>query len=265
MPPQGIFVRSGRWELAGYEASRYGEEVGDDYDVLYPGERRSTDAAIAMLAALALSRPERALLELGIGTGRLALPLVNLGVDVAGIDGSEVLVAQLRTKPGGHDIPVTIGDYRTTDIPGRHFSVVLLAINGIFDPRGVDAQLDIFRNAARHLTPGGFFVLETWVMTDAQRNGSWSVLPRYVGSAHVELQMARFDIDSNSIERTLVHVRKDGMNFVSVTDTYASPGELDIMARVTGFRRSARYGAWDGAEFTIASTNCVSVYERRSE
>ena len=98
-------------------------------------------------------------------------------------------------------------------------------------------------------------------MTEAQRNGSWSVLPRYVGATHVELQMARYDIDRNSIERTLVHIRGGGMNFVSVTDTYASPGELDIMARVTGFRRYARYGAWNGAEFTVASTNCVSVYE----
>lgn len=143
--------------------------------------------------------------------------------------------------------------------------MVVLAFNGIFDPRGMDAQLDIFRNAASHLGRGGFFVVETWVMTDAQRNGNWSLLPRYVGDHHVELQMARFDIDSTPIERTLVHIRSDGTNFVSVSDTYASPGELDIMARVTGFRRCARYGAWDGAEFTVASTNCVSVYERRPD
>jgi SAM-dependent methyltransferase len=214
---------------------------------------------------LTRSRPERALLEFGVGTGRLALPLVRLGLDVAGIDGSEQMVSQLRDKPGGSRIAVTIGDYRSARLPGRLFSVVLLAINGIFDPRGLDAQLDIFRNAASHLGPGGFFVLETWVMTDAQRNGSWSVLPRFVGDRHVELQMARFDIDRNSIERTLVHIRTDGMKFVSVTDTYASPGELDIMARVTGFRRCARFGAWDGAPFSVASTNCVSVYERRAD
>jgi hypothetical protein len=86
-------------------------------------------------------------------------------------------------------------------------------------------------------------------------------LPCYVGDVHVELQMARYNMDNNSIERTLVHLRSDGMKFVSVTDTYASPGELDITARVTGFRRVSRYGAWDGAVFTVASTNCVSVYQ----
>jgi len=258
-------VRRGEGSLSGYEASRYGEAVGNDYDLLYPGERGSNEAAISRLAALAGSRPERALLEFGIGTGRLALPLVDRGFEVAGIDGSEQMVDHLRARPGGRRVAVTIGDYRVARVPGRLFSVVLLAINGIFDPRGVDAQLDIFRNAASHLAPGGFFVVETWVMTDAQRNGSWSVLPRYIGDAHVELQMARYNMDNNSIERTLFHLRSDGMKFVSVTDTYASPGELDIMARVTGFRRVLRYGAWDGAEFTVASTNCVSVYQLQAD
>lgn len=248
--------------MPGYEASRYGEAVGNDYDALYPGEDNSNHAAIARLTELARCRPERSLLEFGIGTGRLALPLHRSGIRVAGIDGSERMVAQLLDKSGSDRITVAIGDYRNTRLPGPRFAVVLLAINGIFDPRGVDAQLDIFRNAARHLAPGGFFVLETWVMTDVQRNGSWSVVPRYVGQEHVELQMARFDLDHNSIERTLVHIRPDGMKFVSVVDTYASPGELDVMARVTGFRRTARHGHWDGSEFTTASTNCISVYER---
>lgn len=214
------------------------------------------------MAALAESRPERAVLEFGIGTGRLALPLHRTGLAVAGIDGSERMIAQLRRKPGGAGIAIAIGDYRTTRFPGVQFSVVVLALNGIFDPRGVDAQLDIFRNAANHLSPGGFFVVETWVMTEAQRNGSWSVAPRYVGLEHVELQMARFDLDRNSIERTLVHVRPEGMSFVAVTDTYASPGELDVMARATGFRRAQRFGQWDGAEYTTSSANCVSIFER---
>lgn len=255
----------GRCALAGYEASRYGEAVGNDYDVLYPGEADGNEAAIDRLAALASARPERSVLEFGIGTGRLALPLRNIGLTVAGIDGSEKMVALLRGKPGGDGINVTVGDYRTTRLRGRCFSVVVLAFNGIFDPRGVDAQLDIFRNAARHLSPGGFFVVETWVMTDVQRNGSWSVLPRYVGNQHVELQMARFDVERNSIERTLVHLRPEGINFISVTDTYASPGELDVMAQVTGFRRVQRYGRWDGAQFTASCANCVSIYERRSD
>jgi SAM-dependent methyltransferase len=218
---------------------------------------------VARLAGLAMARPECSVLEFGIGTGRLALPLHRMGVHVAGIDGSERMVAQLRRKPHGEDIDVVIGDYRDARVGDAACSVVLLAFNGIFDPRGLTVQLDIFRNAARHLAPGGCFVVESWVMTDAQRNGSWSVLPRYVGAEHVELQMARFDLSRNTIERTLVHLRPHGSEFVTVTDTYASPGELDVMAEVTGFQRVARYGHWDGSEFTVTSANQVSVYVRR--
>jgi len=218
---------------------------------------------VARLAGLAMARPECSVLEFGIGTGRLALPLHRMGVQVAGIDGSERMVAQLRTKPHGEDIDVVIGDYRDARVGDATFSVVVLAFNGIFDPRGLTVQLDIFRNAARHLAMGGCFVVESWVMTDAQRNGSWSVLPRYVGAEHVELQMARFDLSRNTIERTLVHLRSHGSEFVTVTDTYASPGELDVMAEVTGFQRVARYGHWDGSEFTVTSANQVSVYVRR--
>ena len=133
------------------------------------------------------------------------------------------------------------------------------------DERGLAAQLDIFRNAARHLAPGGCLVVESWVMTDAQRNGSWSVVPRYVGAEHVELQLARFDLSRNAIERTLVHLRSSGLEFIAVTDTYASPGELDVMAEATGFRRIARYAGWDRSEFAVTSTNHVSIYSLRDE
>ncbi len=257
-------VRKGT-ALAGYEPARYGEAVGNSYDTLYPGVNGETAAAVALLADLARKRPDPSMLEFGIGTGRLALPLHKMGVRVAGIDGSQRMVDQLRLKPSGTEIPVIIGDYRDTFVQTGPFALVLLAFNGIFDPRGLAAQLDIFRNAARHVEPDGYFVVESWVMTGEQRNGNWSVLPRYVGEEHVELQLARFDLARNAIERTLVHLRREGLEFVSVTDTYASPGELDVMAEVTGFRRIARYGHWDGSEFGVASINQISVYLRREE
>lgn len=251
--------------LTAYEPARYGEAVGDQYDSLYPGADRETEAAVERLAGLARGRKECSVLEFGIGTGRLALPLHKRGVRVAGVDGSERMIGQLRRKPFGEEIDVVIGDYRNTRVGDASFSVVLLAFNGIFDPRGLGAQLDIFRNAARHLAPGGYFVIESWVMTDEQRSGNWSVMPRYVGEEHVELQLARFDLARNAIERTLVHLRPSGMEFVTVTDTYASPGELDVMAEVTGFERYARYSGWDGGEFTTSSANHISVYSRRAD
>lgn len=242
-----------------YDPARYGEAVGD-YDALYPGVEVDTEAAVALLSELAHARPQRSVLEMGIGTGRLALGLQRQGLRVAGIDGSERMISQLRAKPDGDAVEVVLGDYRNSFVDGP-FSVVVLALNGIFDPRGRQAQLDIFRNAARHLAPGGCFVVESWVMSDAQRNGDWSVIPRFVGDDHVELQLARYNVAMNTIERTLVHMRPQGLDFVTVTDTYASPGELDVMGHVTGFERILRFGDWMRRDFTSTSTSHVSVYE----
>ena len=230
--------------------------------MLYPGVDSDTNAAVALLADLACDRPERSVLEFGIGTGRLAIGLHRRGLRVAGIDGSEQMVSELRSKLDGDAVEVVVGDYRDAWVDST-FSVVVLALNGIFDPRGRQAQLDIFRNAARHLAPSGCFVLESWVMSDAQRSGEWSVIPRYVGDEHVELQLARYDITTNQIERTLVHLRPQGSAFVTVTDTYASPGELDVMAEVTGFDRIASNSRWSGTEFSATSTNHISVYQIR--
>lgn len=260
-----VFSRAGSTEessLTSYDPGRYGKAVGDDYDTLYPGDDSHTDDAVALLAELADARPERSVLEFGIGTGRLALALLERGLRVAGVDGSEQMLAQLRNKPGGDELDVVVGDYRNAHIAGT-FSVVVLAFNGILDPRGLHAQLDIFRNAAQHLAPGGCFVVESWVMSDSQRNGDWSVIPRYVGHEHVEFQLARYDIETNEIQRMLVHLRPEGLNFVTVTDTYATPGELDVMADVTGFERTARYRDWARREFTSTSTSQVSIYRRR--
>ena len=245
-------------QLDPYDAGRYGRAVGD-YDALYPGVPTETESAIEFIADLA-GRAPHAVVEFGVGTGRLALPLVERGLRVAGIDGSETMLARLRAKAGSRSIEAVCGDYRSTVVEADAFSVVVLALNGIFDPRGVEAQLDIFRNAARHLIPGGHFVVETWVMHDADRRGEWSIRPRYVGDEHVELQLARYDIDSNTIERTLVHLRPGGTQFVTVRDTYASPGELDILAAATGFARVSRYSSWEQAPFVSTSSASISVY-----
>lgn len=247
--------------MSGYDPARYGDQVGD-YDALYPGTESETAAAVRLLRDLTESHPVARLLEFGIGTGRLAVPVSRRGVEVVGIDGSERMVKQLHDKLGNDErIPVVIGDYIDATAPGT-FSTVVLPLNAIFDPRGTQAQLDIIGNAARHLAPGGALVIETWVMSDRQRDGAWSIVPRYVGDHHIELQLARFDIDTNTIERTLVHLRPEGTDFVTVTDTYASPGELDVMARVNGFTRSARYANWDKQPFTATSSASISVYTK---
>jgi SAM-dependent methyltransferase len=250
--------------VTGYDPGRYGKAVGGggDYDAMYPSDSLETEASVAMLIGLARGHAYHSVLELGIGTGRIALALRAAGIRVAGIDGSEAMVAQLREKPGGKEIEVTIGDYRDAQVDAR-YGVVLLGFNGILDPRGREAQRDIFDNAARHLAPGGRFVVESLVLSDAQRSGEWSVNPRYVGEEHVELQVMRYDMEANRIERTLVHLRPGGPTFVSVFDTYASPGELDLMAESAGLMLRSRSADWAGADFTSTSARHVSVYEAR--
>ena len=198
-------------------------------------------------------------MEFGIGTGRLALELYHRGLVVAGIDASPAMVSELRAKDPCADIEVAIGDYLTTRVD-RKFSVVAIVFNNILDRRGLPAQLGIFTNAANHLAVGGYFVVESFVLSEVDRGGQWRVVPRFVGTDHVELQMSRFDIATSIVERVLVHLAPGGSRFVSVKDVYSSPGELDVMAHVSGFTRVERYASWSRDQFTSHSHRHVSVY-----
>lgn len=153
------------------------------------------------------------------------------------------------------------GDYTTTRIE-RSFSVVAVVLNTVLDEGGLPAQLALFGNAARHLAPDGFFIVEAFVLSEQARDGSWAVSPRYVGPDHVELQMARFDITINTLERTLVHLLPEGAQFVSVRDVYVGPGELDVMGHIHGLRPVARYSTWNRDPFTVHSRRHISVYQR---
>jgi SAM-dependent methyltransferase len=244
-----------------YDPAAYGERLGADYDSIYPADGLETDATVEFLAELAERCADRSVLELGIGTGRLAIELYRRGLRVAGIDASKRMVTALRDKAPTACIDIAIGDYVSTRVPGS-FAVVALVFNNILDPRGLPAQLALFENAARHMARGGCFVIEAFVLGDDARDGSWSVTPRYVGADHVELQLARFDIETGMLERTLVHLRPEGPKFVTVRDAYASPGELDVMAHVHGMRRIERYASWARAPFTPRSQRHISVYEK---
>jgi SAM-dependent methyltransferase len=248
--------------LNAHDPGAYGHTVGADYDRLYPDAHLETEATVAAVARLASGGGEKAsVLEFGIGTGRLALALVDQGFTVAGIEASAEMVEQLRKKPRAAAIDVVIGDFATTRVPGR-FAVVLLTFNAIFALPDRDAQIACFENAARHLEPDGRFVVEAFVLRPEQLSGQWSILPRSVQHEHVELQLARYDPAGSRIERTLLHLRPDGVRLFSVADTYAWPGELDLMARAAGLRLRSRAGGWAGEPFDATSDKHVSIYER---
>lgn len=242
----------------GYDPTAYGAHMADEYDQLWEG-LVDTDPAVACLADLAGAGP---VLELGIGTGRLALPLVGRGMAVHGVDASEAMVAQLRAKPGGDAVPVTIGDFADVRVEGS-FSLVVLALNTIFALPTQDAQVACFENAARHLGPGGRFVVEAWVPDPVRFSPTGSTVGvRRLTPTAVSLDVAELDPVEQRMRTTQVSLRDGHLRLHPANHRYAWPSELDLMARVSGMRREHRWSGWDRAPFTAGSHAHVTVYRR---
>jgi SAM-dependent methyltransferase len=192
-------------------------------------------------------------LELAIGTGRIALPLAQRDVRVAGIDLSPDMVAQLRRKPGGAEIPVEIGDYATTRVEGS-FSLVYIVFNSISNQTTQDAQVASFENAAGHLEPGGCFVVEVGFPSGAPLE-VFDLSGTHVGVDEYDPATQR----SASHHFTLV----DG-DWVRLSMPFRStyPAELDLMARIAGLQLRERWSGWEREPFTSESTKHVSVWEK---
>jgi cyclopropane fatty-acyl-phospholipid synthase-like methyltransferase len=202
------------------------------------------------------------LLEMGIGTGRLALPLRARGVQVQGIEASPAMVAELRRRPGGAEIPVAVGSFADTKLPSSRFSVVVLALHTIFGLPTHDEKIRCFANAEQHLDEGGVFVVEATILDVGAFRQGQAVIPRYMSPEHVELQVLRYDSATQSVDTTNVHLSGDGVRLNSFRNAYASPQELDLMARLGGLRLRERWGSWTREPFTHESTRHVSVYVR---
>jgi SAM-dependent methyltransferase len=197
-------------------------------------------------------------LELAIGTGRIAVPLVQRGVPVTGIELSGPMIEQLRTKADGTAIPVTAGDMATTRAPGT-YTLVYLVYNTISNLLTQAEQVACFRNAARHLTPGGRFVIELWVpelrkLPPGQQATVFTTESGYIG-------LDTYDVLH---QRVVSHhfTFGDGRQarLSRSPHRYIWPAELDLMAQLAGFELEARHADWSGAEFTAESRSHVSVY-----
>jgi SAM-dependent methyltransferase len=216
------------------------------------------DATTGFLAGLAGSG--RAL-ELAIGTGRVALPLAAHGIPVSGIELSPDMLARLRAKPGAAGIEVVEGDLASARVPGE-FSLVYLVYNTISNLLTQDAQVAAFENAARHLTPGGRFVIEVYVpilrlLPPGERFHVFAEEPTYHGYDEYA------DAASQRQWSHHVRLREDGTyRRVSMPFRYVWPAELDLMARIAGLRLSERWEDWERTPFTESSTQHVSVWEK---
>ena len=231
-------------------AARYDESAAEMFDPAV------VDPAVDFLVQLAGSG--RAL-ELGIGTGRIALPLAQRGVPVHGIELSKSMVARLLAKPGGEDIGVTIGDFATTTVDGT-FSVAYLVFNTIMNLTTQEAQVACFRNVGAHLEPGGCFVIEVGVPQLQRLPPGESVRAFHVSESRWgldEYDVARQGLTSHHFELVGGTLERRSIPF-----RYAWPSELDLMAQLAGMRLRERWSGWSREPFTSDSRAHVSVWEK---
>ncbi|WP_225834074.1 class I SAM-dependent methyltransferase [Streptomyces sp. NK08204] len=234
-------------------AGTYDESAADMFDA------QVVEPAVDLLAELA---GDGRALELGIGTGRIALPLARRGIEVQGIDLSRAMVARLRAKPGGEAVGVTIGDFATTRVDGE-FSVAYLVFNTVMNLTSQDAQVDCFRNVADHLQPGGRFVVEVMVPDLRRLPPGQTAVPFHVGGDRLGFDV--YDVATQSMSSHHVRVTDGRGSYLSIPFRYVWPAELDLMARLAGMRLCDRWEDWTRRPFTSESSGHVSVWEKPAD
>lgn len=243
--------------MDGYGPSTYGDRIAEVYDAWY-GPRMDPTAAVDFLAPLA--RSGRAL-ELGIGTGRIAIPLSERGVDVSGIDASSRMVEKLRAKPGGADIPVAIGDFADVDVDGT-FALVYVAFTTFFALTSQEDQLRCLRGVAKVLEPDGRFVVEVFVPDVGRFTAGQSTFTLESEGDHVLLDAMRHDPLAQVVAGNHVLITGQSTSLFPVQLRYCWPAELDVMARLSGLELDERIAWYDRSPFDARSTRHVSVYRR---
>ena len=233
-------------------ASRYDETSAEMFDPAV------VDPAVDLLAELAA---KGAALELGVGTGRIALPLSQRGISVHGIDLSEAMAERLRAKPGADEIEITIGDFATTRVEGT-FKLAYLVYNTITNLTSQAEQVACFRNVAEHLGPGGCFVIEVFVpmlqrLPPGENVRAFQLSPTHLG-------FDEYDVGTQTLMSHHYFVDDDRVEAISTPHRYVWPAELDLMARLAGMRLRERWSDWNRQPFTSDSTGHVSVWEKTS-
>jgi SAM-dependent methyltransferase len=243
--------------MAGFDDPAF---YGDRWAAVYDDHHMQLDPgpAVEFLAGLA---GDGRVLELAIGTGRVALPLAVRGISVEGVDASAAMVERLRAKPGGESIPVIIGDMAQVPVSGR-FQLVYLVFNTLFGLLSQERQAECFGNVARALEPEGMFVIECFVPDVSRFDHDQRVQARSVTEDSAVIEVSRHDRVQQRVTSQMITLDGQGMHLRPVAIRYSWPAELDLMADRAGLQLVERYADWERRPFTSASSGHVSVYQR---
>ena len=249
--------------MDGYGPSTYGDRFADVYDDWY-GDVSDADATVERVASLAAAAGSDRVLELGAGSGRLAVPLAARGLATWAVDASLAMVERLRGKPGGERVHTIVGDMAALPLsPGARFGVVLCAFNTLFNLTTMEAQRRCLADAAARLAPkGARVVIEAFVasLDDPSDAAVGAVEPRHIGVDEVVLTVSRLDPTSHTITGQHVQITEAGIRLRPWMLRYLSPDELDVVASEAGLRLVERHAGWRGEPFTGDSHTHVSTY-----
>jgi len=245
--------------MADYTDATYGDRIAEIYDDRYLGAfEGDTSGAAEFLKTLAGDGPA---LELGIGTGRVAFPLAASGVEVHGIDASEAMLSKLRDKPGGERIQVTLGSFAEFSLTSR-YSLIYVVFNTFFGLLTQEEQVSSFESIARHLLPGGVFVMQAFV-PDVTRFDvhNQRVAAESIGVDEIALETSTHDPFTQRTDSQHVLIKDGSVRMYPVRIRYAYVSELDLMARIAGLRLSERWSGWDRAPYPASNWQHISVWE----
>ena len=246
--------------MEGYGPSTYGDRFADVYDDWYEGVS-DVDATVARITGLAGGGP---VLELGAGSGRLAVPLAAAGLDVSAVDASDAMLDRLRARPGGQRVHAVLDDMAVLgdpalDRPGG-FTVALCAFNTLFNLTDTDAQRRCLARVRALLAPGGVLVVEAFVPPPDDAAAAGAVEPRHIGLDEVVLTVSRLDAASRTVVGQHVQITEAGVRLRPWVLHYASPAELDSLAAEAGLRLVERHAGWRQEPFSDRSDLHVSLY-----
>ena len=240
--------------MSSYSHETYGERVAGIYDELYSDY---DPHAIDTLADLAGKGP---VLELGIGTGRIALPLTAKNVEVHGVDASAPMVEQMRAKPGGERIKLYLGNFAEVPVAGK-FALVYVVFNTFFMLGSQEEQVQCFRNVAQHLAPGGCFVIEAFVPDVTRFSGGQVNWATKITTDEVLLDVGKHDAIAQRVVSQKIVITEGNIRLYPAQMRYCWVSELDLMAQLAGLRLRERWSDWQRAPFTSESGKHISIYE----